>query len=424
MSSNCRVCSKRHNSLLHENSNSSENKEVNSNSQASNTNDKEEKGSVTCSHSRAEVTTDQVLLSTAIVRVKDCYGNFVKARALMDSGSQSNFISEELSNKLRLPSRETPIEVRGINQQVSHAVKTVNLSVSSHCNSFLTEMQCIVLPKITQNVPLIKVHTCKLTIPKNIRLADPRFHTPQPIDLLIGAERFWDLLCVGQISLGKNQPTLQKTLLGWIVAGRFRGIKSDVNSTTCNLSSITDLDVAVSKFWQVENYLDNEVKHQEKTYCEERFEKNHIRNAEGKFIVRLPLKEEVIREFGDSKDVPLRRFKSLEKRLEGNAYLKEQYIEFIREYLRLGHMRAVQNIDTNIKRVFLPHHAVVRDDKTTTKVRIVFDASNKDTNGISLNDALYNGPVVQSDLFSIILRFRFFKYVLCADIKKKCIGKY
>jgi len=46
-------------------------------------------------------------------------------------------------------------------------------------------------------------------------LADPKYYIPKEVDLLIGAERFWELACVGQIKLGKNKPTLQKTMLGW-----------------------------------------------------------------------------------------------------------------------------------------------------------------------------------------------------------------
>lgn len=48
----------------------------------------------------------------------------------------------------------------------------------------------------------------------------------------------------------------------------------------------------------------------------------------------------------------------------------------------------------------------------------MFDASSKDSKGLSLNDALYKGPVIQSDLFTIVMRFRCLKYVICADIKK------
>ncbi|XP_070144165.1 uncharacterized protein [Drosophila kikkawai] len=67
---------------------------------------------------------------------------------------------------------------------------------------------------------------------------------------------------------------------------------------------------------------------------------------------------------------------------------------------------------------YLPHHAVFKPDSTTTKVRVVFNASNPSSNGNSLNDILHAGPVLQSDLTIQILKCRFFKYVFNADITK------
>lgn len=75
-------------------------------------------------------------------------------------------------------------------------------------------------------------------------------------------------------------------------------------------------------------------------------------------------------------------------------------------------------IDSENKIFYLPHHAVINESSSTTKLRVVFDASAKSSTGISLNDVLLIGPTVQDELFEILLRFRQFEVVLTADIEK------
>ena len=67
---------------------------------------------------------------------------------------------------------------------------------------------------------------------------------------------------------------------------------------------------------------------------------------------------------------------------------------------------------------FLPHHCVFTIDSSTTKLRVVFDASVKGSSNLSLNDILLNAPVVQDDLFLILARFRFPTYAFSADLAK------
>lgn len=66
---------------------------------------------------------------------------------------------------------------------------------------------------------------------------------------------------------------------------------------------------------------------------------------------------------------------------------------------------------------FLPHHAVIRQDKTTSKLRIVYDASAKE-NGVSLNDCLYTGSSFGQSILDILLRFRIHRVALAGDIEK------
>lgn len=74
--------------------------------------------------------------------------------------------------------------------------------------------------------------------------------------------------------------------------------------------------------------------------------------------------------------------------------------------------------ESNIIEYYMPHDAILRPSSTTTKLRVVFDASAKVKTGYSLNDVLVMGAIYQQDLFSIVVRFRKYKYAFTADIAK------
>ncbi|GFS84725.1 reverse transcriptase domain-containing protein [Trichonephila clavipes] len=65
----------------------------------------------------------------------------------------------------------------------------------------------------------------------------------------------------------------------------------------------------------------------------------------------------------------------------------------------------------------MPHSAVVRKDKETTKVRMVFDASSKGRNCKSLNECLYAGTPLNPRIIYVILRFREYEHAFCSDIQ-------
>ncbi|XP_011705550.1 PREDICTED: uncharacterized protein LOC105460749, partial [Wasmannia auropunctata] len=259
----------------------------------------------------------------------------------------------------------------------------------------------------------------------NIRLSDQQFGDPGEIDILLGGGVFWDLLCVGQIKLGRGLPILQKTKLGWIVAGGSPIIGSQSNGKSTALCTIirdTELLQQIERFWTVEEGPSQIIKAKltrEESLCEEEFRDTHYRMADGKFVVRLPCREEPDC-LGDSREFALKRLHSILRRLDRDPKLKTHYTECVQEYLKSGHMSRVhRNAEsTNEIAYYLPHHAVVKEERTTTKLRVVFDASCKTTTGKSLNDILRIGPTIQSELFEIILRFRQHQYVLTGDVEQ------
>ena len=105
-------------------------------------------------------------------------------------------------------------------------------------------------------------------------------------------------------------------------------------------------------------------------------------------------------------------------RLEQTPSVLREYDDIIRDQVDKGIVEPVTETDPALSRLhYLPHHAVIRTDKTTTKLRIVYDASAK-LNGPSLNDCLHTGPKFNQLILDILMRFRSFKVALTVDIEK------
>ncbi|XP_062704584.1 uncharacterized protein LOC134286901 [Aedes albopictus] len=361
-----------------------------------------------------------VLLQTAVVKIADANGYAIWARALLDPASQINLMTVELSQKLKLRRVKTHQEIGGVGNATVVSSYAVDARIESHCSSFVADFSFHVLPGITRELPAKALNTQEWNIPANIVLADPTFHQPGPIDMILGMEVYYELVEEGLVRLGPDLPVLQKTVLGWVVSGKV-GSSPSSRVSYAHVCSISSLEDQLARFWELESCQSSSNFSVEETLCEAHFSATTVRDETGRFVVQLPKRSAVLSTLGDSKEIATRRFLTLERRLNANPQLKQAYSDFIEEYHRLGHMEDVtdsEDLETNALSYYLPHHCVVRPDSLTTKLRVVFDASCATSTGVSLNDGLMVGPVVQDDLVSITLRFRMSRYAIVSDIEK------
>ncbi|XP_055605576.1 uncharacterized protein LOC129753754 [Uranotaenia lowii] len=362
----------------------------------------------------------QVLLSTAIVRVQDQAGNFRLARALLDSCSQFCFMSTKFCQRLKFRSSAEYLTVQGIGGSTAVSKKQVVASVSPRCSgisTFVSPMTFYVLPEITTTLPASRVPLRSQSLPNGVILADPNFFEPGQIDLIIGAEFFFDILTDGRFKVSDDGPSLQNSVFGWIVAGTVPD-RNNPHPLTVTSCSVAELQDQLAKFWELETCRTSSTLSVEESVCETLFEESTIRDSIGRFVVSLPKRNHVIRQLGETRSIALRRFYGLEKRFLSDKELHSAYKEFIEEYVKLDHMQEVRCSDELMPVYYLPHHAVFKPDSSTTKLRVVFDASCKSSTGVSLNDGLMVGPVVQEDLLSIVLRFRLHRVAVVADVEK------
>ncbi|XP_058827074.1 uncharacterized protein LOC131687050 [Topomyia yanbarensis] len=369
-----------------------------------------------------EVIPGTVFLPTALVNIRNGRGRIVTARCLLDCASQRNFVSGALCERLQLPRIRLPhaIPISGIGNTTTLVEYQATITISSRVTPFSVQCSMLVLPSITVKLPQSTVEARHWPIPKHVELADPTFAVTGDIGMILGAAHFFQILRYGRISLGEELPLLQNTEFGWVVSGECLLENHDHSDPRkCQFSNPCTIDELVNRFWQLEEVHDAKGWSPSERYCEEHFLKNTTRNSEGRYVVKLPKRDELLWQLKDNKYNATRRFFSLERSLGASPDKKAMYQQFIHEYVRLGHMREIgpDEIDAQ-PQYYLPHHAVMKLDSTTTKLRTVFDASCRSKSGISLNDVLLPGPTIQDTLVTIVLRFRIHQFVLSADIEK------
>lgn len=117
------------------------------------------------------------------------------------------------------------------------------------------------------------------------------------------------------------------------------------------------------------------------------------RSVDGQFVLRLPVKI-TAEDLGNTLKMDSCRFLNVERKLQRDNNLRDAYVQFMQEYLRMGCMEKI--VENKVPRWswYLPHHAVIKTSSLTTKVRVVFDVSARSTKGISLNDILMCGPAL------------------------------
>ncbi|XP_059050688.1 uncharacterized protein LOC131845624 [Achroia grisella] len=427
----CRRCGRRHHSLLHlekENNQGPINNLENTNTDSgrptlenTNSTPDSEVRVVANFAKENEIGTYRVLLATAVVRAYSRNGQSNLLRVLIDQGSQASFVTEETVQLLGL--KRTPVNgcVSGLGDGQLRIKHMVSFRIESQRNSNNSiQITAYVLKSLTSRIPCTNVNIPDWLDIEKLSLADAGYTSPGRIDVLLGAEVYSEILLSDMLKHPQGHMLAQNTIFGWVISGRVSQSTS-VNEKLISLHIQIREDTLLKQFWELENEPNTIKKKLTKTEekCEEIYELTTRRNDEGRFVVKLPLNREKPEcENGKLKDIAQKRFHFLERKFQKNPAFKEEYNKVILEYLDLNHMVRVSDDSDNCKAVYFPHHAVVREDKETTKLRVVFDASCKGVNGVSLNDNLLVGPKLQQDLRYILMRWRKHRICIVADIIK------
>ncbi|GFY33499.1 DUF1758 domain-containing protein [Trichonephila clavipes] len=254
-----------------------------------------------------------VFLSTVRVHVKNKYSQWVEVRCFSDVGSQSCLCTRVCAEKLQLKMEKINTVVSCINDASMIVKNCVKASVANKAKTFESELMLLVVNKITDFIPN-KVIDVYVNVSEFVPLADDKFNIPDRIDMLLGAEIFYELLKPGKFYCDNSHLVLQNTVFDYVVSGSVDRARVTENCVHCGLIVDDDLNKTLKKFWEIEGVHIEPKVDTEVSLCEDHFVRTHRMNCEGRYAVSMALNKDPSC-LGNSKDIAIRRLNSLWKRL-------------------------------------------------------------------------------------------------------------
>lgn len=365
-----------------------------------------------------------LILPTVLVNIYADENLIGAYRALCDTGSHLNIVTHKIARHFIEKAEHMNSTINGISNESIIVQRKIILEIRPWFEStknVVFKSEFWILPKASEWAPILpskNIAYDDMDFRLKPVLADPMFWKAEPVQMILGIE-FWAQFLHESVYLLCKDMLCHETRFGSIVLGQTSTEEREpvIHSVfTTQKSEMEELNVIFQRFWKFEDLSLCSNKDAECELAEQIFEKKHSRDADGRFIVAIPMKPN-LPELGSSRAIALRRFFALEQRFNREQEFKIKYVEFMRDYEEKGHMRIVDERENANKSGFvyhIPHHGVT----TSTKFRVVFDAGCKTDRDISLNDVQLVGEKLQRDLHETIMRFRRHKIAVSADIKQ------
>ena len=352
-----------------------------------------------------------ILLQTALADISNPeYPSLVqKARIVMDCGSQRSYLARRVKDNLSLPvidNQNLSIAAFGSSKGEPRRCDVVRISILTKTGD-LQEVDLLVVPHISDPLAAQNLSHCSRTYTHlmHLDLADiPQGNTLQ-VDMLIGSDLYWQF-ATGETVRGQDGPVAVGTRLGWVLSGPavLPGPTVSLTTThTLHVGGVTnrELDANLRSFWELESLG---IQSPTTDPVSDQFAST-VKMKDGRYEVSLPW-QAYHDPLPDNYELSRRRLHGLLQRLKREPMILREYDAIIRDQLQRGIIEEVNDSShLTVKTHYLPHHAVIRQDKKTTKVRVVYDASARST-GPSLNDCLHTGPKFNQKILEILLRFQ------------------
>ncbi|CAL1280117.1 unnamed protein product [Larinioides sclopetarius] len=366
-----------------------------------------------------------VYLQTIVLKLCN-NGKEIILRCLLDSGSQNSYLTQRIIDNFELQPVSKQTIVHGLFGGRETAPKKhflFNVVMKSMDNSFTRKIKvfserkiCGYLPKINDLQVLSEIKEKGIILPD---LCD----SAMEIDLLLGAGVISVILSGNAIKLRTGLIAIE-TMLGFTIMGKSNDIMRNTSEIPVTARPDSHLCILfnqlnVKELWDMEvigirDPIDNVKNKLQQLDMIERFQRNLVILSDGRYEVSLPFKLEY--QLTDNKEQALKRHKRICKNIDEKNCLKE-YSAIFNEWKALQIIERVPVTEIRSDAYYLPHIPVFKEF-STTKIRPVFDASTRDSNGLSLNACLHRGPNMIELIPDVLDRFRTYPIGLSADIEK------
>ncbi|XP_065185823.1 uncharacterized protein LOC135816555 [Sycon ciliatum] len=350
-----------------------------------------------------------------------------KANVFLDSGSSCSFITSELVSQLGLQTTKAnvPLDTAVLGGEKLRLEHYTSAELCHADGQSSTTVRVWMLPRIMRPVPAFD-WTEELKRWPHLSDVVPASNESR-VDLLIGLNAPQLHISLAERFCSEGGPIARKTPLGWVLFGE-GPTDSASEMTEQSLLAVSDSTLinTVNKFWDLESvgmqakstssYLTPDEREADAMTVQS------LHHNGTRFVVGIPWR-------GDgskpkiqqrSEQYARKRLCSLHRLFQKNPTVQLRYSEVLQNYLKKGYIHTVSTSAVQAAGVdqwILPHFPVIREDKATTKVRVVFDGSAK-VHGECINDLMHTGPKLQSDLVKVLLRFCHQPIALAADISE------
>ena len=381
-----------------------------------------------------DVNNHATLLQTAKAEVHKVDNPFEKCnvRVILDSCSQKSYITTRLRERLNLPtvaSSKVLIKEFGTDKGTLRACDSVQLATKG-ADKLTVYINAFVVPLICSLLSNQAINVAQYMYPhlRHLPLADCGDGTVElEVDVMIGADYVHKFL-LDHVVRGEQplSPVAILTRFGFVLSGPVQipaQNKCSSNVTVAHVLNIgaeiqdssSHVNEQLKTFWELENLGAKD----DKTPFEvNHFMRDKIMFDGERYEVSLPVKD-LRSVIPDNYVLAEKRLKSLLSRLKLKPEVFEQYKDVIREQIASGVVEYANDSQKSTGTThYIPHSGVFKEDRQTTKLRVVYDASSKVAGEISLNECLHPGPNLLPLIFDVLLRFRMNKIALIGDLEK------